>query len=234
MLRILDLLPDWWVRATSPLYAQFRVQNSFYDSKVQSLLSHEDKAGSEWHPTIFHSLRDDGDLPLAEKSLRRLVMEAQSLVSAGTLTTAHTLIATTYHVLANPPVLSRLMAELETAIPDTAEPCSLQNLEQIPYLSAVISEGLRLSYGSVHRLQRVHPDHALTFRNWTIPPGTPVGMTSIFMHDDPAIFPEPRIFDPQRWMGPSRKNSTMGRKGGKVSLTKWGPRTFTRINLRLR
>lgn len=205
MLPILNLLPDWWVRATNPLFAQLRAQQLEYVSQVQSILSYHDETGSKSRSTVFHSLRDDDGLPLSEKSLPRLVMEAQSLVGAGTLTSTHMLSMTTYHVLMNPPILSKLMAQLEQALPDASTPCSLQKLEQIPYLSAVINEGLRISYGSIHRLQRVHPDNALTFRNWTIPPGTPVGMSSLHMHNDPAIFPEPRRFDPSRWMGPEKE-----------------------------
>jgi cytochrome P450 len=202
MLPTLNLLPEWWVRATNPLFAQFRAQQLENVSQVQSILSHTEETRSGSHPTVFHSLRDDTDHPLSEKSLPRLVMEAQSLIGAETLTTTHMLSMTTYHVLANPPVLSKLMAELEEAISDIATPCALQSLEQLPYLSAVIDEGLRVSYGSIHRLQRVHPDNALTFRDWTIPPGTPIGMSSLYMHDYPTIFPEPRRFDPQRWIGP--------------------------------
>ena len=193
------------MRATSPLFAQLRAQQSEYVSQVRSILSHSDETGSESHPTVFHSLRDDDDLPLSEKSLPRLVMEAQSLIGAGTLTSTHMLSMTTYHVLINPPILARLMAELEEAIPNAATPCSLQNLEPLPYLGAVINEGLRISYGSIHRLQRVHPDNALIYKGWTIPPGTPVGMSSLHMHNDPAMFPEPRKFDPSRWMGPEKE-----------------------------
>lgn len=132
-------------------------------------------------------------------------MEAQSLVGAGTLTSTHMLSMTTYHVLINPPILGILMAELEEAIPNAATPCPLQNLEQLPYLGAVINEGLRISYWSIHRLQRVHPDNALIYKGWTIPPGTLVGMGSLHLHNDPAIFPEPRRFDPSRCMGPEKE-----------------------------
>ena len=202
---MLELLPDWFVRVTNPLIAQLRSLQGEYAAQVKSVLSHSDKVGLESHPTIFHALRDNDELPLSEKSLPRLVWEAQSLVGAGTLTSTHMLAITTYHILANPPAFNTLMKELEEAIPDPATPCSLQNLEQLPYLSAIINEGLRVSYGSIHRLQRVHPDNALTFRDWTIPPGTPVGMDSLHMHSDPAIFPEPRNFDPARFLGPEKE-----------------------------
>ena len=202
----LDLLPDWFVRATYPLIAQVRSLQVEYAAQVKSVLSYTDKIGSKSHPTVFHALRDNDELPSSEKSLPRLVWEAQSLVGAGTLTSTHTMSITTYHILANPSVLGTLMKELEEAIPDPDTPASIQTLEQLPYLSAVINEGLRVSYGSIHRLQRVHPDTALTFKEWTIPPGTPVGMDSLSMHNDPAIFPEPRIFDPSRFLGPEKES----------------------------
>ena len=205
LLPMFDLLPDRWVRATSPLFAHLRAQSLEIVSQVQSILSHNDDTGSKSHATVFHSLRDDDDLPPSEKSLPRLVAEGSSLVAAGTLTTAHMLSSTTHHILNDPPILSRLMAELETTFPSVATPCSLQNLEQLPYLSAVISEGLRLSYGTIHRLQRVHPNNVLTYRDWLIPPGTPVGMSPLFMHNDPAIFPDPQIFDPSRFIGPEKE-----------------------------
>lgn len=128
LLPILNLLPDWCVRATSPLFAELLAQQLNYASQVQSVLSHDDETGSESHPTVFHALRDDDDLPPSEKSLPRLVMEAQSLIGAGTLTSTHMLSITTYHILNNPPVLSRLTAELEEAIPDAATSCSLQTI----------------------------------------------------------------------------------------------------------
>ena len=205
MLLIMNRLPDWWVRATSPLIALLRAYQLEFTSQVQTILSHTDKTGSESHPTVFYSLRDDKDLPLSEKSLPRLVDEALSIVAAGTLTSMHMMSMTAYHILANPLILGRLVMELEKAMPDATTASSLQTLEQVPYLSAAINEGLRMSHGTVHRLQRVHPDNALIFQDWIITPGTPVGMDSLYLHSDPAVFPGPRKFDPSRWMGPEKE-----------------------------
>ena len=120
------------MRATNPLIAQLRSLQVEYAAQVKSVLSHKEKAGSESHPTVFHALRDNDELPLSEKSLPRLVWEAQSLVGAGTLTSTHMLAITTYHILANPPVLKTLMNELEKVIPDPAMSASLQTLEHLP------------------------------------------------------------------------------------------------------
>ena len=151
------------------------------------------------NPTIFHELLDS-DLPPEEKTLRRLVEESQTLVGAGQVTTAHNLTMTSYHLIANPEILDKLKAELEIAMPNLQELASLQQLEQLPYLNAVINEGFRMSYGVTHRLQRISPEEDLEFQGWTIPAGTPVGMTSIFMHDNPEKFPNPSEFRPERWL----------------------------------
>ncbi len=76
-------------------------------------------------------------------------------------------------------------------------------LENLPYLTGVIKEGLRLSYGVSTRLQRI-PLEPLTFgdghRDWIIPAGTPVGMTSVLINQDESIFPDWREFKPERWI----------------------------------
>jgi cytochrome P450 len=151
------------------------------------------------HPTIFHELLNS-DLGPEEKTLPRISEEGQTVVGAGTITTAHFLKTTSFHLLANPEILHKLKTELSSAIPNPGIPVQLQQLEKLPYLTAVISEGFRMSYGVTSRLPRVSPNTALVFHGREIPPGTPVSMTSIFMHDNPRLFPNPREFKPERWL----------------------------------
>src|SRR5579859_2153663 len=120
------------------------------------------------HPTIFHELMQTSDLPLSEKNLPRLVDEGQTVVGAGQITTTHYLNTTAYHILANPGVLTKLKAELVEAMPD-GNIAALQTLRQLPYLSAVVSEGHRISYGVTHRLQRVSPDEPLITTTPSLP-----------------------------------------------------------------
>lgn len=107
---------------------------------------------------------------------------------------------TIFYILDNPDITQKFKAELQSAIPAASQPAPLVELQQLPYLTAIINEGLRMSYGVSHRLQRIKPDGDLTFHQWTIPAGTPMGMTSIFMHENPTIFPNPREFRPERWL----------------------------------
>lgn len=83
-------------------------------------------------------------------------------------------------------------------------------LEQLPYLSAVIQEGLRLNPASVNRMQRISPDESLIYHDplgtqeWVIPVGTSVSMDPLSISMNPKIFPDPQSFLPDRWIGNPR------------------------------
>lgn len=151
------------------------------------------------HRTFFHSLLN-GDLPESEKSTARLTDEALTIIGAGTVTTAHTLTMTLFHILSKPHIWKALQEELTQALTHSDQPLDWTSLSQLPYLTATINEGLRLAFGVSHRLQRISPDTALHYKHWTIPAGTPVSQTQMFIMLDPAIFPKPKEFLPERWI----------------------------------
>lgn len=157
------------------------------------------------HNTIFHSILDS-KLPEHEKSDIRLTDDAQVLMMAGTLTTAWVLDVTMFWLLQQPETLRKLKDELETAIPhiDSIGTTPLPTLEQLPYLNAVMNEGLRLTYGVSTRLARLDPDKDIIFndgkKDVVIPRGTPVGMTHVQIHHDERLFPDSKKFLPERWL----------------------------------
>jgi len=180
----------------------FKMQNSIAKQIQQCITADHADSGvkapdSGDAPTIFHDLLHNSRLPSHELSQPRLTEEGITIIGAGTVTTAHTLTTMIYHILSKPTIEARLRADLATA----PSPPTWHQLEQLPYLSAIISEGLRLSYGVSHRLQRISPDLPLHYGDWTIPPGTPVSMTQMFIHDDASIFALPKRFLPERWLG---------------------------------
>jgi cytochrome P450 len=122
-----------------------------------------------------------------------------SIVGGGLSTTADTLRIGTFHILNRPEVLKRLKAELATVMPDPTESPPLKDLEALPYLSAVVSESLRIACGICTRLQRIAPD-PLKYQDWVIPAGTPISMTIYLLHNRPQEFPEPDQFRPERWL----------------------------------
>lgn len=70
---------------------------------------------------------------------------------------AYYLNATVYHIVATPDVFTTLKEELAKTMPHGTLP-ALQQLEQLPYLTAVVLEGYRIAPGVTHRLQRVSPN----------------------------------------------------------------------------
>lgn len=149
--------------------------------------------------TIFADILTNPNLSAADKTMGRLEQEAISVTTAGSNTTAHTLSTITFHVASNPSMMERLQKELGT-LPDRQ--VAWPQLERLPYLTAVVTEGLRRSYGVTTRLQRISPDIALHYDKWIIPAGTPVGMSTMLMHNNEDAFPDPLKFDPERWLQP--------------------------------
>ncbi|KAL4953185.1 cytochrome P450 [Aspergillus filifer] len=166
--------------------------------------------------SVYDSVLDNPNLPASEKSLLRLEQEGALLALAGTESPAQTLNIIFYHLLANPALLEKLRNELR-AVPASA---SWTQLEQLPYLSAVIEEGNRLSFGVTARAARIAHE-PLTYtpsshvpsayqpstqvKSYTIPPGTPVSITTLAAHTAETVFPNPYVFDPQRWLGDAGK-----------------------------
>lgn len=86
------------------------------------------------------------------------------------------------------------------SIPDLDVLPNLRDLENIPYLVAIFYEALRNFHGVSHRLQRVFSDRSIQYKDWVIPPGTPLGMASVHVRNNPEIFNDSYAFKPQRWL----------------------------------
>ena len=159
--------------------------------------------GKPKEKTVFNELLTNKNLSAADKSIDRLQLEGISVITAGSNTTAHTLSTITFHIASNPSIHEKLQKELATVYSQPETPITWTQLEKLPYLTAIVTEGLRWSYGVTSRLQRISPDVPLRYGRWTIPRGTPVGMNNVLMHNNEDHFPNPRRFDPDRWLQPN-------------------------------
>ncbi|KAL3471911.1 cytochrome P450 [Aspergillus californicus] len=202
LIRLIRLLPESVVSRLSTSSGAFAKFKSICDEQLtEAKRARTTTQKSPGRLTLFRHLVDS-DLPPSELTDTRLSREAQVLIGAGTMTTAGTMGFLCYYILSNPSIRTRmedelrpLMAKYPAVKPTWAE------LEKLPYFQAVIKEGLRLSYGTMHRRPRVCPTEPLVFKEWVIPAGVPVGMSAYFQHRDPATFPRPLEFLPERWLG---------------------------------
>ncbi|PNY20708.1 Trichodiene oxygenase [Tolypocladium capitatum] len=184
------------------------VESREVKNQIIKIISGENSANkSVRHRTVFHELLQSS-LPPEELSVERLKHEAASITGAGIDTTKTTLGLATYHILANQHILERLRAELKDAIPEVnAAIPSVPELEQLPYLNAIVQESLRLAFGISQRLSRINPHGPITYGSYVIPANVPFSMTSYLQHRDPKIFPDPDAFRPERWLGKPKSPS---------------------------
>lgn len=129
-----------------------------------------------------------------------LQADAALMFVAGTDTTANTLVQATWGVLNNPGVQSKLQEELRMAMPDKTSTLSWSSLESLPYLRAVVKEGLRFSHGVPGRIPRIVPSSGAVFCGEVIPPGTSVCHSAYCYHTDDSMFANAAVFDPERWL----------------------------------
>ncbi|KAL4862829.1 hypothetical protein BDV12DRAFT_38719 [Aspergillus spectabilis] len=144
-------------------------------------------------------------MPEHMRSPQRLMNEGFALIIGGTETTARTLAVGAWHLYSRHDIRQKLREELKTVMPTPESRPRWNELEQLPYLSGVVNESLRLSTGIANRSARVAPTEALIYNGYTIPPGTPVSETHCLILMDPKIFPNPEEFDPERWVRATAK-----------------------------
>ncbi|KAI1379801.1 cytochrome P450 [Hypoxylon crocopeplum] len=137
-------------------------------------------------------------LPPPEKSFERIFGEKSTTTGAGFETTAAVIRIAAFHIYSDPKILQKLRAELAAA-PDH----DWKTLEQLPYLTAIIMEAMRLAPAISTRSSRIAQDKDLVYANWRIPAGTPVGMTIYLVHQNEEEYLEPKLFNPDRFMDPN-------------------------------
>ena len=93
------------------------------------------------------------------------------------------------------------MEELRTLMPQTDSPVpALSALEKLPYVTATITEGLRISHGTAGRMVRTAPDEDLYYHGLKIPRGTTILQSHYLLHTNAAAFPDPHGFRPERFL----------------------------------
>jgi len=77
---------------------------------------------------------------------------------------------------------------------------SIQQLDSLPYLDAVIKEGLRLYAAIPMTLFRDVPTEGKVMNGYFIPGGTTVGAQAYSLHRNEEIYPDPEAYRPERWL----------------------------------
>ncbi|KIW13508.1 hypothetical protein PV08_08696 [Exophiala spinifera] len=125
--------------------------------------------------------------------------ETMIQILAGSDTTASAIRATMLHLLTNPPVLNKLLAEIQSS--KLSDPIKDSEARMMPYLQAVIKEGLRIHPPVTGLMLKDVPPGGDTVLGYYIPPGTKLGYCAFGLFSDPKIWGEDsKVFRPERWL----------------------------------
>lgn len=118
----------------------------------------------------------------------------------GSDTSGITLCTIFYYVLKNPGIYQKLRIALGDA--NLVHPVAFKDVKDIPYLTAIISEALRIHPPIGSMLERVVPTEGLRLPDGReLPPGTLVGMNPWVVNADKQTFgPDADQFGPERWL----------------------------------
>ncbi len=167
------------VRDLSAMIDQLITRRQARDERGDDLLSRLMAARDEAGQLDDQALRD----------------ELVTLLVAGHETTALTLTWTFDLLGRHPGIEARLHDELDDVLGGQAP--TVDDLEELAYLEAVIDEAMRL-YPPAWAIGRkaIEP---VTLGGYTFPPGSQFMMSQWVMHRDPRFYDDPSSFRPSRW-----------------------------------
>lgn len=187
-------LPDWlptaanrrWNRALDTLDTAV---HGFIDDHLAR------RTRGETADTLLASLiasRDEDGQPMTRQQLRDDIL---TLFFAGHETTAAGLSWTLYLLSQHAEVLARLREELDQVT--GGRPLALEDLPKLGHAARVLKESHRL-YPPVYLIGRT-PTADVELGGGVIPKAAVLQLSAWVLHRDPAQFPDPERFDPDRW-----------------------------------
>lgn len=131
-------------------------------------------------------------------------IEAELLLQiiAGSDTTASAIRSTLLRLLTSPRVLAKLRAEVDAAVTEgrVSRPIQQKESRQLPYLQAVVKEGLRITPPFLGQVSKEVPAGGDTFDGIFLPGGTRIGHNVYALTRHPIFGADSDIFRPERWL----------------------------------
>ncbi|OKL62473.1 hypothetical protein UA08_02560 [Talaromyces atroroseus] len=155
---------------------------------------------------------NSGGKPLSNMEI---AAECADNLDAGLKTTSDTLMFALW-VLSLPQhrrYQERLIMEVKDAKSVRASDMSILPVDvcdRLPFLDAIIKETLRL-YAPIAASQPRTSTQDTTIDSYHIPAGTVVSCQAFSMHRNPAVYPRPNTFDPDRWLASDAETAEIKR-----------------------
>ncbi|KAM0334321.1 hypothetical protein ACHAQA_001345 [Verticillium albo-atrum] len=141
---------------------------------------------------------------------KELMAEVFLSLIAGSDSTATAIRMTFLCLMNTPKALETLHKEIDTAVANGRVSSPIRDAEayELPYLQAVIKEGLRMFPPSVGHNYKQVPLGGATVCGYHLPEGTQVGINILKMMRDAEVFgPDADVFRPERWLEAAERSS---------------------------
>ncbi|KAF3010116.1 hypothetical protein E8E14_001133 [Neopestalotiopsis sp. 37M] len=132
-------------------------------------------------------------------SVEELEANSSNLIIAGSEPTTTALVGTLNCLLQHPEKLAKLVDEIRTAFPKYTD-ITVHSTKSLPYLTAVLNEGMRMCPPVPDNLRRVVTEPGATIAGHLVPGGTVVSMPCWATFQSTANFSRPDKFWPERWL----------------------------------
>jgi cytochrome P450 len=124
-------------------------------------------------------------------------------VIGGSDTSAATIRVVLLNLMSSPPTYRKLQAEIDSAIAagQISSPIQDSEAKWLPYLQAVIKEGLRITPPATGLFSKQVPKGGDVLNGIFVPEGTQIGSSPYGIHHSKKIFGEDAdLFRPERWL----------------------------------
>lgn len=163
-------------------------------------------------------------------SLEEIETTFNILIIAGSETTASALAGTTGYLLKNPTCMATLVQEIRSNF-EAESDINLSSVGRLPYLSAVIEEGLRMAPPVPSGLPRVVPaEGGIVCGEW-LPGETNISFSQWSAYRSPSNFSHPNKFVPERWLQSNRTSQFATDKKNTLQPFSYDPRNCIGKNL---
>lgn len=186
--------PPLWV--PTPRNRAFKRARAALDEVVYGMIDERAAHPGERHD-LLHLLLTGADPETGVgMSRQQLRDEMLTLLLAGHETSANVLTWTLYHLAKHPEVMAKLREELRAVLNGGAP--TAEQIEQLPYTKAVLSEAMRLKPPAALMLRKVARDTSL--QNYRLRAGSLAVISIYNIHHHPALWKNPEAFEPERFL----------------------------------
>lgn len=200
---------NFWNRVTRVLFRKrwkeflrFRKeQKDVFVPLIRARKQKRDKKGCDGFVVSYVDTLLDLELPEEKRKLseEEMVSLCSEFMNAGTDTTSTALQWITANLVKYPHVQERVVEEIRNVLGESVREVKEEDLQKLPYLKAVILEGLRR-----HPPGHFVLPHAVTedvvFNDYLVPKNGTVNFMVAEMGWDPKVWEDPMAFKPERFL----------------------------------